>query len=268
MRKLAVPRFSALLLIALFASTPRPGSESSTAFAQTPDPRDSVIIESKTVGPGTGKPAVRVKVSITNKDTLALVNLALVARSLTGGAYMSLAWPRTFDGVVTPLTAALNGYKFLNKQGYNGTSPDTFILALLYDPLDPSTCEYPNLTRKPFLEIKFDTVRANTGTLELDSAFVERGTMWISRTVFVALDARTVNVNFVKGIITVVEPEPPPCNDMNGDGSFTSSDIVGALNCVFLGVGDCGPISTPADVVKLLKFLFSSPMPLIPPTPC
>jgi len=268
MRKFAVPRFSALLLIALFASTPRPGSESSTAFAQTPDPRDSVIIESKTVSPGAGKPAVRVKVSITNKDTLSIVNLALVERSLTGGAYMTLAWPRTFDGVITPLTASLSGYRFFNKKGYNGVSPDTFIIALVCDPLNPATYEYPNLTRKPFLEIKFDTVRANTGTLALDSALVERGPMWKNRIEFVALDARTVNVNFVKGIITVVEPEPPPCNDMNGDGSFTASDIVGALNCVFLGVGDCGPISTPADVVKLLKFLFSSPMPLVPPTPC
>ncbi len=86
----------------------------SQTFAQTPDPRDSVILESKTVNPGVGKPAARVRVSITNKDTLSIVNLALVERSLTGGAYMTLAWPRDIDSVVTPLTTTLNGYKILN----------------------------------------------------------------------------------------------------------------------------------------------------------
>ncbi|MCI0532113.1 MAG: hypothetical protein L0Y74_09230 [candidate division Zixibacteria bacterium] len=239
--------------------------------AQTPDPRDSVIIESKTVNPGAGKPAVRVKVSITNKDTLANVTLALVERSLTGGAYMTLAWPRTFDSVITLLNTSMTAYKFFKPWDGNGISPDTFVVALLSDPLDTSTREYPNLARKSLLEIKFDAVRTNLGTLELDSAFISRlNGHWINRTVFVPDEKPAVNlgVNFVKGIITVVEPDPPPCNDMNGDGSFTSADVVEALNCVFLGIGDCGPISTPADVVKLLRSLFSSPMPLVPPTPC
>jgi hypothetical protein len=49
-----------------------------SSSAQTPDPRDSVIIESKTVYPGNGPAAAYVKVYITNKDTLAGYTLCLV----------------------------------------------------------------------------------------------------------------------------------------------------------------------------------------------
>lgn len=238
------------------------------ASAQTPDPRDSVIIESKTVNPGAGAPAVRVKVSITNKDTLANVTLTLVERSISGGAYMTLAWPRTYDGVVTTLTSALSAWRILNKQGYNSASPDTFLLALVYDPLDSSTKEYPNPTRKPLLEIKFDTVRANLGTLELDSVLFQRGSGGQLRTGFVtAGEPYERNVNFVKGTVTVADPSPPPC-DLSGDGRLTATDLVTALNCVYLGIGDCGSITTPADIVALLYLLYSYPGPLIPPPSC
>jgi len=49
----------------------------SPAFA-VPDPRDSVILESKTIAPGVGSPAAVVGVFITNKDSLSNVTLALV----------------------------------------------------------------------------------------------------------------------------------------------------------------------------------------------
>ncbi|MGH8005280.1 MAG: hypothetical protein ACRECJ_11220 [Limisphaerales bacterium] len=233
------------------------------AFAQTPDPRDSVIIESKTVNPGAGAPAVRVKVFISNKDTLSAVSVGLVEKSLTGGAYMTLARPRTFDGVVTRLTTTLGSWKTLSVSRYNSVSPDTFIMASFFDPETQSGFEPPNLVRKAFWEIKFDSIWSATGTIALDSVKGFGGL----NVMLVSAAGKTVWVNFVKGTITVEAP-PPPCNDMNGDGGFTTADIVETLNCVFLGVGDCGPISTPADVVKLLMSLFSSPMPLIPPTPC
>lgn len=240
------------------------------ASAQTPDPRDSVIIESKTVNPGAGAPAVRVKVFITNKDTLQNITLGLVEKSLTGGAYMVLSRPRTYDGVITKLTSTLSFQKFLNTTRYNGVSPDTIVATSFRDPNDPIiTAEPPNSSRKAFLEIKFDTVRSAMGTIALDSL------RWYGgyNVLFVAdvnQVTRDIPVNFVKGTITVEAPPPPPppCLDANGDGAFTTVDIVTALNCVFLGEGDCGPISTPADIVALLYFLFSNPQPQIPPPGC
>ncbi|HXF48674.1 MAG TPA: hypothetical protein VNL73_04510 [Verrucomicrobiae bacterium] len=237
------------------------------ASAQTPDPRDSVIIESKTVNPGAGKPAARIKVLITNKDTLTNVNLGLIEKSLTGGAYMILARPRTYDSVVTKLTSTLPFYKYFKGTGYNDVSPDTFVISSFVDPNDPATFEPPNTVRKALLEIKFDTIRSAIGTLALDSLKSFGG----NRVQFVSMVNESfydVPVNFVKGIITVEAPPPPPppCLDANGDGEFTTVDIVTALNCVFLGEGDCGPISTPADIVALLYFLFSdAPQPQIPP---
>ena len=61
-----------------------------------PDPRDSLILESKIVAPtaGTGG-VVRMRVWITNKDSLTAVTMPLVESSLLGGAYMTLARPRT-----------------------------------------------------------------------------------------------------------------------------------------------------------------------------
>ena len=87
---------------------------SSSAVFGAPDPRDSVIIESKTVAPTNGQPSVYVKIYITNKDSLANITLALRVRSLTGGAYMTLAWPRTFNGVVRRLTATLPSFGIFN----------------------------------------------------------------------------------------------------------------------------------------------------------
>ena len=130
----------------------------SSAFA-IPDPQDSVIIESKTIAPGVGSPAAIVGVFITNKDTLAAITLALVVRSITGGAYATLAWPRTFDGVVGSLNTPLTGDKFFVSNRYDGISPDTFTIAMVYDVLDkPSTSEPPNLLCRRILEIKFDSV--------------------------------------------------------------------------------------------------------------
>ena len=75
----------------------------SFAFAQTPDPMDSIILESKTAHPGahSGFAAdtaafVYLKVYITNKDTLTAISLALKETSISGGAYLTLARPRNF----------------------------------------------------------------------------------------------------------------------------------------------------------------------------
>ncbi len=132
------------------------GAAVSPVSAQ-PDSRDSIIIESKTVLAGVGTPAVYVRVFITNKDSITSLVLSLVERSLSGGAYMTLSWPRTFNGVVRRLTTTLQGVTGVNTQRYNGISPDTFVVASFYEATDQSL-EPPNLVRKAFWEIKFDTV--------------------------------------------------------------------------------------------------------------
>ncbi len=95
---------------------------------------------------------------------------------------------------------------------------------------------------------------------------------WVNRTQFVSGDGyRDIDVNIVKGTITVA---PPPgggggCGDVNRDGRLTLLDVAEALNCIYNGAGDCGAISSPASVVKLLNLLFNSgPVPLLPPVDC
>ncbi len=245
----------------------------SQASFQTPDPRDSVIVESKTINPGVGKPAARVRIFITNKDTLAGATMGLIERSLTGGAYMTLAWPRTFDSVITRLTPSLPSYRTFNGGGYDGISPDTIVFGSYFDGESNSGYEPPNPVRKPFWEIKFDTIWLAAGTFELDSLRRIAGALvrYTNFTSFEGERAYDVDVNFVKGIITVAPPPPPPpCGDFNGDGSFSTADIVDAVNCLFDGEGGCGAISTAADIVRMLNSLFSSPgrFPLLPPPPC
>ncbi|MCI0330510.1 MAG: hypothetical protein L0196_06105 [candidate division Zixibacteria bacterium] len=248
------------------------------ASAQTPDPRDSVIVESKTVNPGVGSPATSVKVFITNKDSLGAFSLILTSKSQSGGAYMTLGWPRNFNGAVRPFTNSLNLYPGLYTPYYNGSPPDTFAVASFADPQDPATFEPPNAVRKLIWEIEFDTIRSELGTVWLDSVLVMHpdGINFIKTRFTAAIPSQRnywlVPVNFSKGVITVTPPDQPPCNDLNGDGNFSTADIVEAVNCLFSGEGGCGAISTAADIVKLLKALFSSPgsgpVPLVPPVPC
>jgi hypothetical protein len=53
--------------------------------------------------------------------------------------------------------------------------------------------------------------------------------------------------------------------DMNGDGSYTSPDVIQLLNCAFLGIGNCAPcfadvncdgVLTSSDVVLLSNRTF------------
>ncbi|MGH8005282.1 MAG: hypothetical protein ACRECJ_11230, partial [Limisphaerales bacterium] len=114
-----------------------------TAFAQ-PNVQDSVILESKTVQPGTGHPYMTVKVFITNKDSLARLTVVIQSISTSGGAYATVTNPRTFPSVVTPL---VNTLKFDYASGfgrYHSNSPDTFLLSAGRDPADPNTIEPPN----------------------------------------------------------------------------------------------------------------------------
>jgi len=229
----------------------------SSAFA-VPDPRDSVIIESKTIAPGVGSPAAVVGVFITNKDTIACVTLALEERSISGGAYMTLAWPRSFSGVVVSLSTPLGVWNGFSSRKYNSVSPDTFVIGLYYDGL---IAEPPNPVRKRIVEIKFDSVWSNNGEIELDSAFVTWDRSKFS-TSFVEWDLELgdISVNFVKGVIIVAEPAR---GDMNGDGVFSVVDVALLSNCVFQEGAyqkradvTCDGIVSASDVVALLNRVF------------
>ncbi len=231
-------------------------------FAQTPDPRDSIILESKTVypgahpGSGTDTAAfVYIRAWITNKDSLTFAGLALIEQSTSGGGYMTLARPRTFDGVINRLTNTLGATKAISLTRYNSSSPDSFRFSSGFDPLNPSTIEPPNPVRKPFWEIKFDTVFSNLGVIELDSGRVV-GSSFFTNTVPVDLP-----VNFLKSTITVASK-----GDLNLDGEVRPSDVVLELQCVFLGdippAGfsacdlNCDGQVTAADVAVFLTYKF------------
>ncbi|MGE5692507.1 MAG: putative Ig domain-containing protein, partial [Candidatus Zixiibacteriota bacterium] len=176
-----------------------------TVFAQ-PDGRDSVILESKTLQPGAYPGSASdtaayfyIKVFITNKDTLANFTLPVQIRSLSGGAFTVLGYPRTFAGTMSRLTSTL-GNNLTFSPFANNTSPDSALWAAFWDPSDTTTAEPPNAFRKAFWEMKFDSVRSNTypGMTQIDSAVI-----FDNRAGFVSTGGNTVRVNFVKGFVFV-----------------------------------------------------------------
>ncbi len=246
----------------------------SSAFSQPPDPRDSVILESKTVAPGAHPGAVTdtasylyVKVFITNKDSLIYMVLPVEVTSTSGGAYAIVACPcpRNFFGVVNPLTNTFRYFTAVGFPNYDNNSPDFFSVAAGADGVDPSTIEPPNATRKAVWELKFDTVRAATGTFDLDSS--ANWYVYFTNTV-----PQDVRVNFLKSVITVVQA---PKGDLNLDFSLTAADIVLLINCTFCdtcsppltGVAacdlNCDGTRSAADIVLEIYAVF-----LFRPFPC
>lgn len=201
----------------------------SQAFS-VPDSRDSVVLESKTTAPSNGPQALQVRVWITNKDTLAAISIVLEEKSLSGGAYATLAHPRrreiVFDVTVCAFTH-LKGFPIANFDRYHSNSPDTFSWGGFCIPDDPVDCVPPNSSRRCLFDIKFDsvTVQSHSGQFQLDSCRIS-GTA----TVFVDRQANEFGVNFVKAIITV----DSGLGDLNSDGVLSAADVVLMLNCVFL----------------------------------
>lgn len=147
----------------------------SAVLAQTPDPRDSIILESKTVAPGAHPPKVwdttaylYIRVWITNKDSLGFINLVLVQRSLSGGARVEFA--RGPGGVYNRLTNTLTKTYECFGSCYDS---DSFWISGSRTSL--ATTEPPNLTRKPFWELKFDSVLNGPGITELDTGSLVSG---------------------------------------------------------------------------------------------
>ena len=247
--------------------------ETSLAFSQAPDPRDSIILESKMVtpgahlGPSTDTASyLYIRVFITNKDSLTYINLPLLTTSTSGGAYAIVARPRNFGGVVNPLTNTLRYFPVTSFVRYNSNSPDTFSVGAGFDPVNPATIEPPNPARKAVWEFKFDSVCTVPGTFELDSVSFGVG-IWFTNTVL-----QDVRVNFVKSVITV---PVAPKGDLNWDLALTAADVVLLLDCIFCSNCDpppvgtaacdlnCDGMRTPADVVLHLLATFSQE-----PFPC
>ncbi len=177
------------------------------------DPRDSMIVESKTVapqiGPTNAEPVMRVKVSITNKDSLTAWTIAMNENTIAGTAYGTLGrsaggtGARIFSSVISFLTTTLpNGAPF-NATAYNSTSPDIFSTGSFFSAGDDASKEPPNATRKAMFEIKFDSV-TGLGQFRLDSTTQLANKCRLNRVPAGA----AVNVNYVPGVITVAVPPP------------------------------------------------------------
>lgn len=179
-----------------------------SAFAQTPDPHDSVIIESKLISPNlNGNPAFLLAVYITNKDTLANLTLPLELKTTSGTAFILLNSPRTFAGTINRLTSTL-GNNPVCSPFVNDASPDSAVWSGFWDPTDTTTAEPPNSSRKAFWEIKFKHSSDSLGTVKVDSADI-----FANRVGFVGLGGNSIGVNFVRGFVNVNQQGPcsPNC---------------------------------------------------------
>jgi len=169
------------------------------------DLRDSVILESKMVAPSTNPPdaTVLMNVWITNKDTLSEFQLPLEETSLSGGAYLFLAYPRTFSGVVNLQTITLQWTTSLTSNQYDGISPDRFKLIGDYNPGDLTTAEPPNTTRKLFWQIKFDTVTVSIPPASGQVLFDSVRNNPSDRIEFRDLAGTRIRVNFANSVFTI-----------------------------------------------------------------
>jgi len=180
-----------------------------------PDFRDSVIIESKTVQPISGACAsagLKIRVYITNKDSLANITLPLESKITAGAGYATLSRPagcgaRTAAAVFDILLPAGQlPTRIGNFNNYHSNSPDTFLWAGTHDPTDAASKVPQNATRVPLLDIKFDSVGASgLGQVQLDSSLIAPA----STIQFVDRNGNKIEVSFVKGFINVCNPASP-----------------------------------------------------------
>ncbi|MCI0404930.1 MAG: hypothetical protein L0209_02455, partial [candidate division Zixibacteria bacterium] len=170
----------------------------SMVLAQAPDPRDWVFIESKTVLAGiSGSGVLLLKVEIANKDTLANFTLPLEIKTVVGTGFIVLGYPRTFAGTMNRLTSTL-GNNLTFSPFLNNASPDSAVWSAFWDPNDTTTAEPPNSFRKPFWELRFDSIKAAEGDVFIDSAVI-----FDNRAGFVSIGGNSIGVNFSRGNVYV-----------------------------------------------------------------
>jgi|GEM_PF-5589500 len=222
-----------------------------------PDPRDSVILESKSVLPGSGYPAFTMTIYITNKDSLKGFMLVYGERALEGDV-RAVEHERCCQWqFVNCLTNTLR-YRGVCLAFVCEPADAETVLALGYSAgSDPSTIEPPNAVRKAIWELRFDSAVGGPGAIEFDSARAWGGFV----TSFTNIYGQELPVNFVKSVITV-----RPKGDFNLDGSLSGADVVELLNCVFdMGMPgggaypcdlNCDSKRSPADVILELMAVF------------
>ncbi len=176
---------------------------------------------------------------------------------------MTLAYPRTFFGVVTPLINTLRHFSEISASFYNNSGPDSFLVGAGFDPSDRAgTLEPPNLTPKAVWEIKFDTVFNNLGTIEFNNSCCIGGSQTtltdsgptdhkLGGTIFKSvvtvaakgdlnLDVEVSPADVVWELLCVINGGTPPVGrgfcDLNCDGEITASDIVWMLYYTFMSV--------------------------------
>jgi hypothetical protein len=203
-----------LLLNAVFVSNCVPCGPGPT----TPDPADSVILESKIVAPTAGACAsagLRIKIYITNQDSLGNITLPLTTLSTAGGTYGILSRsagcarttvPHVFDFLYPAGPGPTNRLQSRspNYAQYHSNSPDSFLLAFtLSNPADDNEKMPSNAARALLGEIKFDSVTIPCGQFILDSTRILDNTLQ-----FVRLDGQQLPVNFVRSHVTVPPGSP------------------------------------------------------------
>jgi hypothetical protein len=80
---------------------------------------------------------------LTSRDSLTYLTLPLRQVSTSGGAYGILGYPRTFFGIISPLSNYFRYAPAAYTQWYDNSSPDAFLLAAGFDPVDPSSIAPP-----------------------------------------------------------------------------------------------------------------------------
>ncbi len=197
------------------------------ALAGVPDPKDSIIVEQKVAAPVAGacnSAPLKVRVYITNKDSLGNVTLPFLTTSISGGAYSIVSRPANCSASRTspvvfdflyPVAAGSGTPRLATRipsfAGYHSNSPDTFMGTFTFqDPTDDDTKLPPNLTRTVLLDIKFDSC-SNLGVMDIDSGKVLASTIQ-----FVDTKGTTQFINFVKGSVT---QSLPPANITNCAGA-------------------------------------------------
>ncbi len=133
------------------------------AWAQ-PAVGDSMILEEKSVNTGlAGDPAFVVKLYVTNNDTVTYMVLSVREHTTLGSGYADLdddgAGGRDFPDVVNAVNNQLDRSTFFDAPGYDGASPDSFIIAggFAPTPSNPRARSKPGpaLVRDDVWEIRF-----------------------------------------------------------------------------------------------------------------
>jgi len=188
-------------------------SGATVTFSQTPDPRDSIIIENRLTTRYygmCGSAIWRIRVWITNKDSLENITLPLEIRASYQAGYATLSRPADCGPYTTAsafsvlLPAGQLPFQDGRFELYDGSPPDTFMFEASSDPTQEASKVPPNSTRRALIDIKFDTIKGGGGPCPIDSTLFPPS----STISFTNAAGYKVPVNFVEGYISIIAHPP------------------------------------------------------------